>query len=123
MYPPIFPVVAADPAATALLGTDPVRFFPFGMAPQNVAKPYAVWQQVTGGEPYNRLNCRPGGSRFRLQIDAYGTTASQARAVADAIERALELTCHVVSYNGETRDPETLNYRSSFDINWIEPRV
>ncbi|WP_079755193.1 tail completion protein gp17 [Pseudomonas aeruginosa] len=122
MYPQIFATVAADPGVTSLLGTSPVRFFPFGQATQGVQKPYAVWQLVSGGVPYNHLNCRPGGTRYRIQIDVYANTASSARSAADAIEHAIELDCHVVSYNGEFRDPETQNYRSSFDVNWIEPR-
>jgi len=122
MYPPIFAKVAADPGVTALLGSSPVRFFPFGQATQGVQKPYAVWQLISGGVPYNNLNCRPGGARYRIQIDVYASTASAARSAADAIEHAIELDCHVVSYNGEFRDPETQNYRSSFDVNWIEPR-
>ena len=54
----IFATCAADPAVTALLGTAPVRLFPFGMAPAGVVKPYAVWQQV-GNEPGARRQ-RPG---------------------------------------------------------------
>lgn len=34
MYAPIFAVCAADPAVTALLGTSPVRIYPFGEAPE-----------------------------------------------------------------------------------------
>ncbi|MFD2404910.1 hypothetical protein ACFSVK_02545 [Azorhizophilus paspali] len=72
--------------------------------------------------PYNNLNCRPGGARYRIQIDVYADSESSARAVADAIEYAIELDCHVASYNGEYRDPHTMNYRSSFDVTWIEQR-
>ncbi len=122
MYPPIFAKVAADPGVTALLGTSPVRFYPFGQALHGVAKPYAVWQLAVGGVPYNTLSCRPGGARFRIQIDVYATSATSARQVADAIEYSIELDAHVVSYNGESIDPDTKNYRSSFDVSWIEPR-
>ncbi|EPN30837.1 hypothetical protein A245_45243, partial [Pseudomonas syringae pv. actinidiae ICMP 19096] len=52
MAAPIFAVCAADPAVQALLGTSPTRLYPFGEAPEGVAKPYAVWQ-VIGGNPEN----------------------------------------------------------------------
>ena len=58
MMPPIFPVVAASAAAQAALGAAPVRFFPFGAAPQDVALPYAVWQTVDGA-PENYLGNLP----------------------------------------------------------------
>ena len=42
MMPPIFPTAAASAASRAVLGTAPVRFFPFGAAPQDVALPYTI---------------------------------------------------------------------------------
>ncbi|MGL4711664.1 MAG: tail completion protein gp17, partial [Shewanella sp.] len=45
---PIFVVCRASTAVTDLLGTNPTRLYPFGQAPQNVAKPYAVWQVIGG---------------------------------------------------------------------------
>lgn len=56
--PPLFPLCASDSSVTALLGTNPVRLFMFGMAPQGVQKPYAVWQMV-GGSPESYLSGRP----------------------------------------------------------------
>ena len=47
-YPPIFQVAAADPAVTALLGTNPTRLYLFGMAPDTPAGTYCVWQVVNG---------------------------------------------------------------------------
>lgn len=115
--PPIFMLCAADPGVTALLGTNPVRVFMFGMAPQNVQKPYAVWQ-VVSGSPENYLAGRPDTERHALQIDVYADSASVARSALSAIEHAIELDCYITRYGGESRDPETMNYRSSMDVDW-----
>lgn len=121
MYPPIFVAAKADAAVTTLLGNAPLRLYPFGEAPQGVSLPYAVWQ-VVNGSPENFLSGRPDIASYRLQVDVYAATGAAARSVADALEHAIELQAHVVSYNGEDRDKETRNYRSSFDVNWFVNR-
>lgn len=121
MIAPIFSVCSANAAVTALLGTNPVRLFPFGEAPQNVAKPYAVWQ-VINGSPENYLNQHPDLEGYRLQVDVYAATGTSANAVKSALEAAIENFAHVVSYNGDGRDPATQNYRSSFDVLWLVNR-
>jgi len=116
--PPIFVLCFADTGVKTLLGTAPLRVFPFGAAPQGVAKPYAVWQLVTGS-PENYLAGRPDAEGHTLQIDVYGDTAASARAALSAIEAAIELDALVARYGGESRDPETQNYRASMDVDWI----
>ena len=118
---PIFAVCAADTGVRALLGVIPHRLYPFGEAPEGVAKPYAVWQLVTGS-PENYLAGRPDIDGFTLQVDVYAVTASSARAVTDAITHAIELKANVVRWGGESKDAETTLYRSSFDIDWLVPR-
>ncbi len=121
MYPPIFVLCAADPGVTALLGASPTRLYLFGMAPKDVLKPYAVWQQISGA-PDNYLSGRPDVDQHGLQIDVYADTAKVATDVATALQRAIELECYITGYNGESRDPVTMNYRSSFNIAWIVNR-
>lgn len=120
-YPPIFQVVAADPAVTALIGANPVRFYLFGMAPDKPTGTYCVWQ-VINGSPENYLAGRPDVEAYGLQVDVYASTAAAARAAGQAIEYAIELVARVTSYNGETRDTETTLYRYSFDVDWIVQR-
>lgn len=114
---PIFTCCASDSGVTALLGTDPLRIFMYGLAPQKIQKPYAVWQ-VIGGSPENYLSGRPDTERHALQIDVYADSASQARAALGSIEHAIELSCYVTRYGGESRDAETKSYRSSMDVDW-----
>ena len=118
---PLFLVSEADPAMQSLLGTSPHRLYPFGYAPEGVAKPYVVWQVVTGS-PENYLAGRPDLDGYTLQVDVYAESASSARAVTDALSRAIELQAYVTRWGGESKDNATKLYRSSFDIDWLVPR-
>lgn len=118
---PFFQVCEADAAVLALLGSPLPRIYPFGEAPQNVVKPYAVYQWI-GGSPYNMMNCRPDADQASLQVDVYGLTTQSTTAVAKAIRHAIELDCYITSYRGDLRDEETKLYRTSFDLDWIVNR-
>lgn len=120
MFAPINAVCAADPAVSALIGSRQ-RLYPFGDAPEKVAKPYVVWQTI-GGDPENYLAGRPDVDGYTLQVDVYADSGSSARAVAKAIRDAIELHAHIVRWGGDSRDPVTKNYRYSFDVDWIVQR-
>ncbi|HFS0752972.1 TPA: DUF3168 domain-containing protein [Pseudomonas aeruginosa] len=121
MYPPIFTVAAADPGVTSLIGSNPVRLYPFGEAPQGVVYPYAAWQSF-GGLPENYLGTLPDADSYTTQIDVYADTVASARAVAKALRDAIEPMAYVTSWRGESRDTETKKYRFSFDVDWIVQR-
>ena len=122
MIPPIFPTVAASTAVQALIGTgvgnDLVRFYEFGRAPQRAKKPYAVWQNING-LPENYLDSLPDTDSFTAQIDVYADTAAAAEQVAIAIRDAIEPVAYVTRWGGQSRDPDTQNYRETFDTEWI----
>ena len=115
MYPPVFPAVAASAECVALLktGNGALRFYQFGQAPQNVQKPYAVWQRSSGA-PENYLGQRPDIDQFSLQIDVYAGSGDQARTVAAALRDALEVIGHITSWLGESIDSETKAARFTF---------
>ncbi|WP_085696275.1 DUF3168 domain-containing protein [Pseudomonas sp. B26(2017)] len=117
MDAPIFTVCAADTAVLELLGASPTRLYPFGEAPEGVAKPYAVWQLV-GGSPENYLAQRPDVDGFSLQVDVYACSPSDAREVRDALRDAIESHAYITRWGAEGRDQETGNYRLSFDVDW-----
>ena len=119
MTPPIFQLCSQAAAVTALLGNGAaLRLYSFGEAPQDVAKPYAVWQLVNG-DPENYLAGRPDADNLTVQVDVYGTTGTSVRQVRDAIRDAIELSAYITRWGGEARDPSTKNYRISFDVDWI----
>lgn len=84
-------------AGTNLLGTDPVRFFDFGSAPQLETLPYATWQ-VLSGEPFNYLSGQPSDELLEVQIDIWAETAAECRTVARAVRRAIDPTIHISHY-------------------------
>ena len=122
MTPPIVQACSQSAAVTALLGHGAdMRLYSFGLAPDGVAKPYAVWQLVSG-EPENYLAGRPDTDGFTLQVDVYGATGPVVRQVRDAIRDAIELQAYVTRWGCEARDPTTKNFRTSFDVDWIVRR-
>lgn len=118
--PPVFSLAAASSTVTALLGTNPVRFY-IGEAEQGTAKPYAVWR-VAYGAPENKLAGAPDEDTFGVSVDAYAETASAARAVAEALRNALEPQGYIMTWGGEGREPETRLFKFSFVIEFMEPR-
>ena len=115
MYAPIFQVIAAVPAVTALLGTGPVRFWPFGEGEEDAPRPYAVWQTITGNAE-NYLDQVPDSDAYTLQVDVYADSAASVRDAARALRDAIEPHAHIVAWRGESREPDTKLYRYSFDV-------
>ncbi|EMR47043.1 DUF3168 domain-containing protein [Pseudomonas putida] len=122
MSAPIFEICSKNAAVGALIGSGvETRLYSFGEAPEGVAKPYAVWQ-VISGSPENYLAGRPDIDGFTLQVDVYATTGTSARRVRAAIRDAIELDAYLTRYGVEGRDPVTKNYRAGFDVDWKVPR-
>jgi hypothetical protein len=118
MLAPITQVCKADPAVVALLGESPLRLYPHGEAPQDVAKPYAVWQ-VVSGSPLNYINGQPETDRYGLQIDVYAATAVSADAVVSAMRKAIGKRAYITGFGVDTVDSVTKNYRKGFDVAWL----
>lgn len=122
MFPDLFPAVAASADVTEQLGSNPVRFFAFGYADQNTPRPYATYQNV-GGSPENYLSCIPDVDTNYIQIDVYAGTQSSALATAKALRDVIQTDAYVTAWRGQSRDPATMDYRISFDIQVTEQRT
>lgn len=123
MIPPLATLMESTPAVTALLGTNPTRFFP-DKYPENLelTHPYAVYR-VVGGLPPNQLGGSPGTDNVRVQIDIYGQTLATAKAAYEVIRDAVETVSDITSFNiGGVKDPDSNSYRFSFDISYWLPR-
>lgn len=120
MHPPIFEIAKASAVVKEVLGNPP-RLYLFGEAPQDVARPYAVWQQVFGS-PENYLGQTPDMDSYGTQLDVYAATAAGAREGARTLRDALESVAHVTAWNGESREPDTRDYRYSFTVEFMENR-
>lgn len=90
----LFPLVKAG---TDLLGTNPVRFFEFGTAPQLEKLPYATWQ-ILSGEPVNFMSGPPTDEIVEAQIDLWAATAAECRTVSRAVRRALDPFITITHY-------------------------
>ena len=124
MYPPIYPAIAASTSCVALLksGNGPIRFFQFGFSESPAPQlPYGVWQRVFG-TPDNYLGDVPDIDSYTLLVDVFASSASSARTVAEAIRDAIEPVAHITSWLGESIDPDTRNYRFSFNVDFWTPR-
>lgn len=121
MIAPIFALCSQDTVLQNLLGTSPMRLYPFGEHFDNIVYPYVVWQNI-GGEPENYLGSRPDIDRYSIQIDAYATRADDVLAVADSVRNAIEGTAYIVRWGQQTMDSETKKYRYSFDVDWLVQR-
>lgn len=121
MFPPIFTVCKDSAPVAALLGSAPMRLYPFAEAEQGAARPYAVWQ-IVSGNPENYITGRPDIDRFGLQVDVYADSVDDAREVAAALRDAIEPHAHITAWRGESREADTRLYRVSFDLDWFTPR-
>jgi hypothetical protein len=121
MFPRIFATVVADSIVTAIIGTNPTRFYRHGSAPQNVIAPYATWF-VIAGTPENNLSNTPPVDRYTIQVDAWsdntGTGSTGVETLAEALRDCLEQIGHMTGVVVNTRDESTQRYRigMQFDI-------
>lgn len=103
----LFPLIKNSPECTALLGSNPVRFFEFGTAPQLETLPYATFQLING-TPYNKLSGPADADQITYQIDAWAKTSGELKAVANAIREAIEHDGYVVFFNSGKDDESGL---------------
>lgn len=122
MFPPVFATCFADATCKELLGSAPMRLYPFGRAPEDESRPYAVWQTISG-TPGNYIGNTPDMDSLTTQIDVYATNEADAREVAKAIRNAIEPVAHITSWRGEMWDNSTELRRYSFDVEWIVLRT
>lgn len=122
-YPPIFAICAADSTVVSLIGdSSALRFFPFGNAPQNELKPYAVFQ-TTSGIPENYLGTRPNIEQWTVTVECYAKTIDTVRQVSAAIRDAIETECHITGWRSEEYDSTTGLYSMAFDSDWFVKRI
>lgn len=122
MAPPLFPIISQDQAVKDFFGENPIRVWPFNEAQEcKRPTPYATWQLIYGN-PLNSLACVPDTDYFGVQIDVFGATVQEARDGGKVLRNALQNDAYVVSWNGESRDLETRNYRYSFDVDFHTQR-
>lgn len=125
MLPKIYPLLVADAAVAALVGT---RIYRHGTAPQGVVAPYITWF-VVSGIPENELSDLPRIDRYQVQIDCWssntGAGDAQVEEVAQAVRDALEPHAHMVAIvaNGQDFETQRLRLGLSFDFWTARPAL
>jgi hypothetical protein len=105
--PPVFAALNVT-AVRNFVGTNPVRVYPNGRAPQNVQRPYITWQ-IVGGSPVNNLSDNPDMDESRVRVWCYSEEtagSAAARNLATAVRNALEAVTHVTFGPTDEADQE-----------------
>lgn len=121
MIADIFPLLAANPAVTALVGTNPVRIFPFANAPQETEKPYVTYGTYNG-IPQNYLDRVPDVDNLGTQINIWAESANDCLDLSIAIRDTLEPYGHMTSFQSLTRDPETQLFTAQLEFDFWKNR-
>lgn len=127
MTAPIFKLLNASLELKPYLETKKpkviLRAYEFGLAPDDVKKPYLVWQDITG-TPLNHIDGPAVTDHISIQIDIYADTPDDLITIKNAARRALELdnACTVTELRGNSREYDTKLYRTGFDCNWFVER-
>lgn len=114
MLPQVFPLLRDSAAVTAIIGSNPVRCYRHGSAPQGVTAPYVTWYVVTG-TPENSLEALPRVDSYSVQVDCWsdntGTGSTGVETLAEAVRDAIEPYAYMTALAVNDRDPETMRYR------------
>lgn len=120
MTPTIFQIISATTSVTDLLGTNPVRFFPWDQAPEKSGKPYATYTYQ--GLPENTMDKVPQIDDFDTQVDVWAQTGAECLNVAIAIRDVVEPLAHMTSFGQALREPGTELYRLRMNFDIFTPR-
>lgn len=120
MMPPVYAILNAAEAVTALVGADAAARIYHREAPQSPTAPYVVWF-VVAGEPENELSAAPSVDRAVFQVDVYGRTPAEVNALYRAVRDALEAQCHMTAFLVDERGveaPRLYRMAAQFD-HWL----
>lgn len=108
--PPVFTALAAASDVTDIIGTNPVRCYLFGEAPQDVAQPFVTWT-IVSSVPENCLEGLPVVDNDRVQVDCWARDPLTCINLATAVRDTLEAKTHMINKLNMQRDPDTRYYR------------
>jgi len=120
MYPPVYPLLAADSIVAAYVGT---RIYPHGRAPQRVTAPYVTYT-VMGGAPENTLDAAPLVDSYVTSVRIWSDQNAgsvDVYAIGEAVRDCLEATAHMESVPMTGRDEETLRHYIEMQFRfWVD---
>lgn len=121
MNPPIFTILNSSTAVRLLLGSNPLRIYPWGRAPSNVRKPYGVYA-VYNANPENYLGQVPDIDNKGTQLNLYADTAESLENTYTAVRNALEPYAHMTSFSTPDLDADTDLFSCIMEFDFWEDR-
>lgn len=121
MNPELFPILYNNTLVRTLLGTSPLRVYPWNRAPQNPVKPYVTYG-VYNANPENYLDRVPDIDNMGVQVNIYANTADSCEECYIAIRDALEPSAHMLSFSTPDLDSETNLYIGRMEFDFWEER-
>lgn len=121
MRSPAFHILGTDVDIQLALGSNPVRIFPFGEAPEKTQAPYVTYFVVPAGTTENTLDCGPEMDRIPTQVDVWHKSAKECLELATLIRIKLQAHGVLTRFGGEEREPNTQLYRLMMEFDFLEP--
>lgn len=113
----LFTILNSNATVKSYLGNNPLRVFPYGLAPKNVTRPYAVYV-VTNALPENYLDKVPDVDAISVQINIYANTEQSLTNCFTSVRNALEPHAHMINFATPDTDVEDglFSCRMEFDF-------
>lgn len=121
MNPDLFVILNASVPVRLLLGSNPLRVYPWGRAPEKPQKPYAVYA-VYNALPENYLDRVPDIDNKGTQINIYANTADSLENTYLAIRNVLEPHAHMTSFSTPALDDDTNLYSCVMEFDFWDNR-
>jgi len=119
--PSLFEILNANATVKALMGSAPLRIYPWDRAPENAKVPYAVYA-VYNGNPENYLGQVPDIDNAGTQVEIYAGNGASCQACYIAIRNAVEPFAHMTSFSTPALDVDTDYYSARLEFDFWEPR-
>lgn len=117
----LFTILNSDIQVKLRLGSNPLRVYPWGRAPSDVKKPYAVYA-VYSGVPENYLGQVPDIDNKGTQINIYADTADSLEKCFIAVRNSLEPHAHMTNFTTPDQDADTNLFSCRMEFDFWENR-
>jgi hypothetical protein len=117
MISDLFSILNSNSTVKSYLGTNPLRVFPYGRAPEDVARPYAVYT-VFNASPENYIDRTPDIDSISVQVSIYATTEQSLLNCFTSVRNAIEPYAHMTNFATPDidADDELYSCRMEFDF-------
>jgi len=110
----LYTALSTTSGVTNLVST---RIYP-QVAPDSAAVPYVTYQ-VIAGAPYNKLAGAPDSERKIIQVNCISNSYANAKAIAEAVKAALNVSIGYLTSEGDDYFSQTENHRVRLDFSLI----